>query len=51
MVWYVNVPWAYVLIGVVTLIIGAVQFWLHLDVYEHIYSPSRALSQAAIKAF
>ena len=42
MVWYLDVPWDRVVIGLILAVIGAFQFWQHLDVYEHIYSPARA---------
>ncbi len=50
MVWYLDVPWDRVVIGLLLVIIGAFQFWQHLDVYEHIYSPSRALGLSAAQA-
>ncbi|MBK9231104.1 MAG: hypothetical protein IPO15_09635 [Anaerolineae bacterium] len=49
MVWYLNVPWDRVVIGVVLILYAAYMLWEHLVAYERIYSPSRAVSQATLK--
>ncbi len=50
MVWYLNMPWDRVVIGGVLILYAAYMLWEHLVAYERIYSPSRAVSQAALKA-
>lgn len=50
MVWYLNAPWDRIVIGIILVVIGVFQFWQHLDVYEHMYSPSRAVGMASAKA-
>jgi hypothetical protein len=49
MVWYLNVPWDRVVIGATLILYAAYMLWEHLVAYERIYSPSRAVSQAALK--
>ena len=49
MVWYLNVPWDRVVIGVVLILYAAYMLWEHLAAYERLYSPSRAVSQAMLK--
>ena len=49
MVWYLNVPWDRVVIGVTLVIYAGYMFWEHLAAYERIYSPSRVVTQAMLK--
>lgn len=49
MVWYLTAPWDLIVIGIVLVVLAGFQFWQHLDTYEHIYFPSRAVGQAALK--
>lgn len=49
MVWYLNVPWDRIVIGVTLAVLAIFLFWQHLGAYERIYFPSRAVGQAALK--
>ena len=49
MVWYLDVPWDRIIIGVSLFVYAIFIFREHLIAYERIYFPARAVSQAALK--
>lgn len=49
MVWYLDVPWDRIVIGITLVVLAVFVFWQHLGAYERRYFPARAVGQAALK--
>ncbi len=49
MVWYLDVPWDRIVVGVTLVVLAVFVFRQHLEAYERRYYPSRAVGQAALK--